>query len=127
MADPENTLVVEPRRHLRTPPNPCVPITIRSVRRLAAASRITSARPYVDIHIGGVGDFLRPCFGELPKSRVGLTVNEVKVESQFGRFSQEGSTAFTNVRRPPVRRTTTFAHRRAWPDCSEKSTGQTSE
>jgi hypothetical protein len=43
---------------------------------------------YLEIHIGDIGGFAGRCFGgELPKSRLGLSVNEVKVEPQFGGFS----------------------------------------
>lgn len=46
---------------------------------------------YIEAHIGGIWDSVRPCFGgELAKSRLGLGVNEITTEPQFGRFSQEG-------------------------------------
>ena len=46
---------------------------------------------YVEVHIGGIGDFFGPCFGgELPKSGLGLSVNEIEAETQSGRFSKEG-------------------------------------
>ena len=46
---------------------------------------------YVEVRIGGMGDFLGPCFGrELTKSGLGLSVNEIEAEPQSGRFSQQG-------------------------------------
>jgi hypothetical protein len=41
---------------------------------------------YVEVRIGGMGDFVGPCFGgELTKSRLGLSVNEIEAEPQSGR------------------------------------------
>ena len=45
---------------------------------------------YVEVRIGGVGVFVGPCFGgELTKSGLGLSVNEIEAEPQSGRFSQQ--------------------------------------
>ena len=46
---------------------------------------------YVEVRIGGMGDFVGPCFGgELTKSGLGLSENEIEAEPQSGRFSQQG-------------------------------------
>ena len=46
---------------------------------------------YVEVRIGGMGDFVGPCFGgELTKSGLGLSVNKIEAEPQSGRFSQQG-------------------------------------
>ena len=71
-----------------------MPITIRSVRSLASGfehyvSRISHS--FVEVRIGGIGDFVGPCFGgELTKSGLGLSVSEIEAEPQSGRFSQQG-------------------------------------
>jgi hypothetical protein len=46
---------------------------------------------YVEVRIGGMGDFVGPCFGgELTKCWLGLSVHKIEAEPQSGRVSQQG-------------------------------------
>lgn len=126
VAVPRNTCsVVEPTIHLRTPPRPCVPITITSVASAEAISRITSAgRPTrilrATFHFGIVPAVEVASTNCRSAGSVSASVRSIPSRI-FAASASKGSTAWRTISRASGNRTR--AHANARRECSEKSTG----